>query len=72
MLTVDSIITSVYGRPVKAAAKLGVKPSAVSNWKASGYFPSRLIKSLCQDAKSVGVPLDVNDIPIAAISRNDA
>jgi hypothetical protein len=64
MQTVESIIKSVYGRAVVAADKLGVLPSAVSNWKKSGYFPSRVIIPLCEDARELGIPLDVSEIPV--------
>lgn len=65
MNTVDSIISGIYGTPAKAAAAHNVKRSAVSNWKAWGYFPERLVGKLLMDATHKGVPLRVTDIPTA-------
>src|SRR5690242_6871648 len=63
MQTVDSIIKSVYGSDAAAANALGVVRSAVSNWKAWGHFPMRLVVPIWRDAKNQGVEIQVDEIP---------
>lgn len=63
MQTVDSILTSVYGTDAKAAERLRVVRSAVSNWKTWGYFPSRLAVPIWEHARAAGVEIDVTEIP---------
>lgn len=63
MLSVESIIKSVYGSNTAAAQSLGVEPSSVSNWKAWGHFPARLVVPIWRDAKNNGIPIEVDEIP---------
>lgn len=63
MQTVEGIIKSVYGSESEAATRLGVGRSAVSNWKAWKYFPTRVLASLCAHAREKGIELDVTQIP---------
>lgn len=67
MQSVESIIKDVFGNQVSAAKELGVKPSAVSNWKSWGYFPPRLVLPIWQAAKDRGIQLEPDEIP--AIER---
>lgn len=51
---------------------LGVSRPAVANWKSFGYFPARLLPSICKHAHEAGVALDVAEIPIMEAKRADA
>lgn len=73
MLTVPSLIKTVYGNATTCADKLGVTRPAVSNWKASGQFPARLVPSILVHAKEGGLEIDVEDIPTTEqVRRADA
>lgn len=70
-MTVPTVIESVYGNATTCADMLGVQPSAVSNWKAFGQFPARLVASILLHAREKGVDLDVSDIPVTEQVRRN-
>lgn len=61
-LTIESVISGVYGSQTEAARRLGVVPSAVSMWKTRGAFPDRLLAQIVRDAGAAGVLLTVDDV----------
>lgn len=72
MRTVPSILESIYATQSNAAATLGVGRSAVSNWKALGYFPTRLLARIVADAAAANVDLPITEIPTMENSRAQA
>ena len=58
MKTVSDVIDSLGGT-TKAAAILGVGPSAVSNWKATGEFPARLHFVIFRECERRGIKIDL-------------
>lgn len=69
MQSVESILASIYGSEGDAAPRLGVVRSAISNWKAQGYFPARLVAQLLADARAARVKIDFADIPISTSTK---
>lgn len=63
MQTVEAIVKEIFGKSGAAAKSLGVKPSAVSNWKAWGYFPARMVGPILKRARERGIEISVDDIP---------
>lgn len=53
-MNVSHIIDKLYGGTARAAEHFGVKPSAVSNWKAADRFPPRLHYRIAKDAEREG------------------
>lgn len=72
MHTVESIISDIYGDEHAAAAKLGVVPSAVWNWKKWGHFPFRLVFTIAEDAKAKGIELAACDVPVSPKHKTGA
>ena len=63
--SVTDIITALYqGDDERAAQAHGVGRTAVCNWKADGFFPSRVIPQLLMDARVARIRLSVQDIPL--------
>lgn len=62
-MTVPQVIEHVYGDTLTCASKLGVKRPAVSNWKAFGQFPARLVGMILRHAQEAGKEITVDDIP---------
>ena len=62
-LTVPAILTGIYGKPKKALAALQVTRSSLSNWRAWGYFPERMVGRLLRDADAAGFKLTAQQIP---------
>jgi hypothetical protein len=52
-----SKLISALGGTTAVASMLGVKPPAVSNWKATGLIPSKWYLRLAQEATSRGVAI---------------
>lgn len=69
MQTVETILTDVYGSVADAAKALEEKGiirsrSTVWNWKAWGYFPSRMLPQILADAASKKILLAVSEMPV--------
>lgn len=57
---VDLIISRFGGiRPMAAA--VGVPPSTVQSWKASGVIPARRQQQVLNAARAAGIPLEPAD-----------
>ena len=63
MQTVEAIVKGIFGRQTVAAEELGVKPASISNWKAWGYFPARMVGPILKRARERGIEISVDDIP---------
>jgi hypothetical protein len=72
MLTVESILISIYGSERAAAEPHRVGRSAVSNWKAQGFFPSRVVPKLLADAREKNLQIDFADIPVGSTANSGA
>lgn len=55
--TVTAVIDA-FGGTAATAARFGVLPSAVSNWKAAGKFPQRLHYLIDSEAKKSNLDID--------------
>lgn len=53
---VESVVAA-FGGTNAMAKEFGVLPSAVSNWKAQGYFPERMHYRLAKKAEARGLKL---------------
>lgn len=74
MKTVNDILKDVYGSDTAAAQVLIDRRlikfrSAVSNWKAAGYFPTRLLPLIIADAHAKGLKLKISDIPVMPLKQ---
>lgn len=70
MLTVDDVLKSIYdGDDLAAAAALGVGRTAVLNWRAWGYFPTRLVIPIWKHAKDRGIDIDIATLPVMQKTR---
>lgn len=64
MLTAEDIIKS-FGGNTKMAERFSVLPSAVSNWKADGRFPSRLHMPIYLALRELGQEVEPGEIPVS-------
>lgn len=56
-MTVDDVVEALGGT-FKVAARFGLVPSAVSNWRRENRFPARLHRRLIKICEAEGVALD--------------
>lgn len=77
MHTVESLLEDIYGSESEASKTLVDKGlirsrSAISNWKAWGYFPTRLLPQIMADAAAKDVSITVADIPVMPIKPKES
>jgi len=64
-LTSVASVIEAFGGPTKMGEAFGIRPSAVSNWKAAGRFSERMHYRIKVEAEARGIEIDpaVFDVP---------